>query len=111
MVVSCLWFFCFPSLVFAERPTQDGKLVLSGNLHTHSPLSDDPPQELADEISPKQAFEYTTQLGLDFLAIIHHHKGVSSLRWTNIRTPLAILGLTAKEMILTIQPLPLLFGL
>lgn len=71
------FFLCFflTSSALAERPQHDGKVVLFGNLHAHSALSDDVPQELMDEMSPKTAFEYAHQHGLDFLAITDHHKG------------------------------------
>lgn len=54
------------------RPTQDGKVVLFGNLHAHSTLSDDVPDTLL-EAQPLKGFDYARTHGLDFLAITDHH--------------------------------------
>lgn len=55
-----------------ERPTHEGKVVLFGNLHAHSVLSDDVPDTLL-EAKPLAGFDYARTHGLDFLAITDHH--------------------------------------
>lgn len=65
------------SLCYAQRPTHDGKVLLFGNLHAHSQLSDDV-QSTGDAMSPLKAFQYAHQHGLDFLAISDHHKATDS---------------------------------
>jgi len=60
-----------------ERPQHEGKVVLFGNLHAHSKLSDDVDGE-EDELLPSKAFPYAQQHGLDFLAITDHHKATDS---------------------------------
>ncbi|MCI0364797.1 MAG: hypothetical protein L0219_13030 [Phycisphaerales bacterium] len=59
------------------RPAHDGKVVLFGNLHAHSKLSDDV-NNAGNEMLPIRAFEYAQAHGLDFLAISDHHKAVDS---------------------------------
>jgi hypothetical protein len=60
-----------------DRPTHDGKVVLFGNLHAHSNLSDDVEVKLP-EMVPDKAFDYARTHGLDFLALSDHHKAVDS---------------------------------
>ena len=60
-----------------DRPQHDGKVVLFGNLHAHSKLSDDI-ENAGDEMLPSKAFPYAHQHGLDFLAITDHHKADDS---------------------------------
>lgn len=85
--VCCLCVLLPFSSAFAERPTQDGKVVLFGNLHAHSALTVDAPPELTDEMSPRQAIEYAHQHGLDFLAITDHHKGKVPWRPNFLKLP------------------------
>lgn len=63
--------------VGAAPPSYDGKVVLFGNLHAHSKLSDDI-RNVGDEMLPIRAFEYAHAHGLDFLAISDHHKANDS---------------------------------
>jgi len=60
----------------AERPTHDGKVVLFGDLHTHSVLSKDfkAPKETKSKQKPSAAFEYAKSKGLDFLAVTDHQQ-------------------------------------
>ncbi len=62
---------------WAEKPSHDDKVVLFGNLHAHSKLSDDI-KHVGDEMLPDKAFPYAHQNGLDFLAITDHHKATDS---------------------------------
>ena len=59
------------------RPSHEGKVVLFGNLHAHSKLSDDI-AGAGDELLPSEAFKYAHAHGLDFLAITDHHKATDS---------------------------------
>lgn len=61
----------------AEAPTYEGKVVLFGNLHAHSKLSDDI-KNVGNEMLPIRAFEYADLHGLDFLAITDHQKAADS---------------------------------
>lgn len=61
----------------AQRPTHDGKVVLFGNLHAHSKLSDDI-SGAGNEMLPSKAFQYAFEHGVDFLAITDHHKAIDS---------------------------------
>ena len=61
----------------AESPSYKGKMVLFGNLHAHSKLSDDV-RDPNNEMSPLQAFTFAGQNGVDFLAISDHHKATDS---------------------------------
>lgn len=61
----------------AEPPAFDGKVVLFGNLHAHSKLSDDI-SNAGNEMLPIKAFEYADAHGLDFLAISDHQKATDS---------------------------------
>ena len=67
------------STIFAavQRPTHDGKIIMFGNLHAHSKLSDDV-TNAGDDMLPIAAFRYAHQHGLDFLAISDHHKADDS---------------------------------
>jgi hypothetical protein len=60
-----------------DKPSHDGKVVLFGNLHAHSTLSDDVPDTTADT-TPQKGFEYARVHGLDFLAISDHHMAVDA---------------------------------
>ncbi len=60
-----------------NRPTHEGRVVLFGNLHAHSTLSDDVPDTTADT-TPQKGFEYAKAHGLDFLAISDHHMAVDA---------------------------------
>ncbi len=60
-----------------NRPTHEGKVVLFGNLHAHSTLSDDVPDTTADT-APQKGFEYAKAHGLDFLAISDHHMAIDA---------------------------------
>ncbi len=62
---------------FSQTTAFDGKVVLFGNLHAHSKLSDDI-RNAADDMLPVRAFEYADEHGLDFLAITNHHKATDS---------------------------------
>ena len=55
----------------------DGKVVMFGNLHAHSHLSDDI-QPFDKNLSPRSGFRSAKANGLDFLAISDHHKAVDS---------------------------------
>lgn len=63
--------------VAAEAPSYEGKVVLFGNLHAHSKLSDDI-SGVGDEMLPARAFEYADAHGVDFLAISDHQKATDS---------------------------------
>ncbi|NKB39025.1 MAG: hypothetical protein GKR93_17980 [Gammaproteobacteria bacterium] len=56
-------------------PEYMGKLVLFGNLHAHSALSDDVKTRYKRRMTPKKAYSYAMKHGLDFLALTDHHKG------------------------------------
>ena len=66
-------------IVEAQESTRNfsGKLVLFGNLHAHSKLSDDV-EGAGDEMLPVHAFEYADENGLDFLAVTDHHKATDA---------------------------------
>jgi hypothetical protein len=65
----------------AEPPAHGGMVVLFGNLHSHSNLSDDtsnvPDAELA-QMTCRFGFENARTHGLDFLAVTDHHKAADS---------------------------------
>jgi len=66
--------------VFAQLDVDhehDGKVVLFGNLHAHSNLSKDI-KPFDASLSPKKAFQYAKDHGLNFLAISDHHKAADS---------------------------------
>ncbi len=75
--IDLLLFSFGTSLVFAEPPGYKGKIVLFGNLHAHSALSDDVHKPMT-EMSPELAFTFASQNGIDFLAISDHHKATDS---------------------------------
>jgi hypothetical protein len=77
LALSLLLFVSGSSLLAANHPTHEGKVLLFGNLHAHSKLSDDV-DNATDEFLPLKAFRYAHQHGLDFLAISDHHKAVNS---------------------------------
>jgi hypothetical protein len=51
--------------------SHEGRVVLFGNLHAHSRLSDDVRRE-RDRMAPQDAFAYAREHGLDFLALSDH---------------------------------------
>lgn len=61
----------------AQHPELDGQVLLFGNLHAHSALSDDV-DERGEEMKPARAFAYADAHGLDFLAISDHHKALDA---------------------------------
>ncbi len=63
--------------IFAKPPQYEGKVVLFGNLHSHSNLSGDI-KSSRKELSPSNAFKYADKHGIDFLAVSDHHKGVDA---------------------------------
>ncbi len=68
-----------------DRPQHEGKVVLFGNLHAHSKLSDDI-KGAGDELLPSKAFQYAHLHGLDFLAITDHHNATGWLG-SSLRAP------------------------
>lgn len=56
----------------------DGLVVLFGNLHAHSRLSDDVRQQFRHLMGPQQAYTYARQNGLDFLALSDHHQATDA---------------------------------
>ncbi len=71
----------FPCLASADPDGErefDGKVVLFGNLHAHSALSDDVRVPRGEDWSPKRAFTYAHEHGIDFLALSDHQKAVDS---------------------------------
>lgn len=66
-----------PANAQPARSTRDGKVVLFGNLHAHSKLSDDV-THTGPDMTPAAAFAYAQAHGIDFLAITDHHKAVDS---------------------------------
>ena len=73
--IGLLYFVAFS--VLAEPPSYKGKMVLFGNLHAHSALSDDV-SDPNNEKSPLQAYTFASQNGIDFLAISDHQKATDS---------------------------------
>ena len=67
----------FATITNAEPPSYKGKMVLFGNLHAHSALSDDV-SDPNNQMAPSQAFTFFSQNGVDFLAISDHHKATDS---------------------------------
>ena len=76
-LVVCFVVVLCGSTALADPPSYKGKMVLFGNLHAHSALSDDV-SDPSSELSPLQAFIYADQHGLDFLALSDHHKATDS---------------------------------
>src|SRR6187399_1340649 len=73
VAVVCLVLWSAGADAQQARPTFDGKVVLFGNLHSHSALSDDIAHG-THGVPPLEGFKYADDHGLDFLAISDHHK-------------------------------------
>lgn len=63
----------------AQHPTHDDKVVLLGNQHAHSNLSEDV-SGACNEMPHSKAFQYAFEHGVDFLAKTDHRKAIDSNR-------------------------------
>lgn len=72
-IFAIVWFAaCLSGEAHAERPSIDGKKPYFGTLHAHSVLSGD--VSTSKGLTPKKAFDFARNAGLDFLGISDHHK-------------------------------------